>query len=156
MNARVNREELAADKKAVVHLLEEIATDANSLQNLFIDMECSDIRLDVSALPVFRVFAEKIGWMAEAGIKRITGFCPIKGDAEDWLLRPAARDAVKAKDEPIEDQSISTDSIRQLLVIADAYTAMNTEQRRALLDFCSSVPKEHQELAKPADNREEA
>ena len=70
-------------------------------------MECHGVRLEGSALALFRVFAEKIGWMAELGAKRITGIATIKGDAEDWLLSPVGADAVRAVDETAKPDHIA-------------------------------------------------
>jgi len=81
--------------KAVEMLLEQIATDANYIGEALLDMEHDQIKLGGANLAVFRTIAEKIGWMAELGLRESTGYYPIKGDANAWLLGPVVSDALK-------------------------------------------------------------
>lgn len=97
MNATTKQENTLTDREqSAITILEEIANDANSLRGALMDMEFEGTSVSTKALPLFRVFAEKIGWMAEQGIKRAGGIGLIVGDAEDWLLSPAARGAMRA------------------------------------------------------------
>lgn len=92
----MSRKELTLNEKAATEILEAIATDANSLRAAFLEMECGGTGLEGASLSVFRVFAEKIGWMAELGLNRLSGSTLVIGDAEDWLLSPTCCDAVRA------------------------------------------------------------
>lgn len=118
------RDNLTLNETAAVQIFEEIANDANSLRHTFIDMECHGVRLEGSALALFRVFAEKIGWMAELGAKRISGIASIKGDAEDWLLSPVGADAVRATAKPKG----------HLAALVESFLALDDEDRQKLLD----------------------
>ena len=131
----MSRDNLTPSENAAVNLLEEIATDANSLRHAFLDMEHDGVQLRGSSLAVFRTFAEKIGWMAELGVNRLTGFNPIKGDAIDWLLSPLGADAVRATADP--DSKVEAPAPKPknpMGELIDKLMALDEAGRQKLLD----------------------
>ena len=97
-------------------------------------MEHSGTNLEGASLAIFRSFADKIGWMADRGIKRITGSITVKGDAEDWFLSPVGADAVRSTDEPPDKAIIPEPPAKPVFEIIEKVLAMSEENRKKLLD----------------------
>lgn len=143
MNATTKQENTLTDREqSAITILEEIANDANSLRRALLDMEFEGTSISTQALPLFRVFAEKIGWMAEEGVKRAGGKGLIVGDAEDWLLSPMARDAIKGTVEPT-DQPTDDDENREYVPTTEDVGAMlegmNESQLRRFVDVAMAA-----------------
>lgn len=67
-------------------ILEEIGTTANALRSELARIVCEPDRFDGSSAYLLESIAEKIGWLADLALEKLTGAPDICGDAEDWFL----------------------------------------------------------------------
>jgi hypothetical protein len=73
----------------VCSILEEIATTANAMRHTFGQASIEGWNIDGNTFYLFESIAEKIGWLADLGIEKISGSPDVVGGAEDWMLPPS-------------------------------------------------------------------
>lgn len=89
-----------SNSKELVEVLENILSDigtaANALQTGLVDLNCNPEDAARGYAFLYSTLAERIGWLADLGMLHITGAPEIWGDAEEWFMSPAYKEA-KAK-----------------------------------------------------------
>ncbi len=92
--------QVIANPAALVEVLENILSDigtaANALQTGLIDLNCNPEDAARGYAFLYSTLAERIGWLADLGMTHVTGAPDIFGDAEEWFMSPAYKEA-KAK-----------------------------------------------------------
>lgn len=86
----------AALVEVLENILSDIGTVANSLNTGLVDLNCNPEDAGRGYAHMYSMLAERIGWLADLGMTHISGAPEIWGDAEQWFMSPAYKEA-KAK-----------------------------------------------------------
>lgn len=75
-------------KKLIQSILEEVGTTASCLKQTLYNANPDNIHENST----YAIVAEKIGYLCDLGLEKLTGSARVAGRAESWLLSPLAQE----------------------------------------------------------------